>query len=84
MKIIEVMLFNQDAEEKIKRDMPYKAWCFFNSKQMSLSGDQISLTPGGDYSSLEDAREATNWLVSQLGGSVKWAADHTPKKETKK
>lgn len=72
MKLIDVIKLNKEAEAQIRQDMPYNAWTFFNSKQLSLAGDQVSLTDDGDYKSLDDARQACEWLVSQLGGKIKW------------
>ena len=72
MKLIDVIKLNKEAEAEIRAKMPYNTWTFFNSKQLSIAGDQVSLTDDGDYKSIEEAREACDWLVGQLGGKVKW------------
>lgn len=44
--------------------------------KIELSGTQISFRADGhgDFVSLEEAREAIDWIVEQLGGQVKWKA----------
>lgn len=54
-------------------DVPYNVWTKFGekSKQVLIAGDQVSL--GEDYASLEQAQEAIEWYVNQLGGKVEWS-----------
>ncbi len=40
--------------------------------KLPVSGDQASLSKGGDYGTLEDMRNAVEWLANQFGGKVKW------------
>lgn len=40
--------------------------------KLPVSGDQASLSKGGDYGSLEDMRMCVEWLANQFGGKVKW------------
>lgn len=47
------------------------ARCFSSSGQsITISSDMICL--GEDYVSLDEARQAIEWYVTQLGGKVKW------------
>jgi hypothetical protein len=76
MKIIEALMFSKDAEEKVKKEIPFTARCFFNTTDFLMAGDTFSITSEGDFADLKDAREATEWLVDQLGGKVKWTMKH--------
>jgi len=52
--------------------IPHDVWkCFGGEiKEISVVGNQVSL--GEDYVSIEEARNAAEWFVKQLGGQVKW------------
>lgn len=40
--------------------------------RLPVSGEQASLSKGGDYGSLDDMRKCVEWLADQFGGKVKW------------
>lgn len=42
---------------------------------LSIMGPDICLSDNGDYVSFKEAREALQWYVEQLGGSIKWKKD---------
>lgn len=52
--------------------VPYNVWTVFGeeAKEVRIAGDQASF--GCDYKSLPELREAMEWYVQQLGGSIKW------------
>lgn len=55
-------------------EIPWHAWTFFSDsgkKSLSIFGDQVSIGDG-DYKTLAEARESVEWLITQLGGTVKW------------
>ena len=56
---------------------PYKVSRLFaeGSRQIDFAGDQLSL--GEDYVTLNEARDGIEWLVDQLGGTVKWNKQNT-------
>jgi hypothetical protein len=50
---------------------PYEVFCLFKDlRTLNIMGDQISF--GEDYMHPDEARKAVAWLVTQLGGTVKW------------
>ena len=53
-------------------DVPHAVWTKFSEQQRrcSIVGTDVSL--GEDYCSIEQAREAVEWYVNQLGGKVTW------------
>lgn len=53
-------------------DVPFDVWRCFREGQNSIAimGDQICL--GEDYVSIETARAAVEFYVTQLGGEVTW------------
>lgn len=53
--------------------VPYEVWVCLHERPTSLHiiGEQVQLGYG-DFVSIEQARAALNWYVTQLGGSVKW------------
>ncbi len=55
-------------------EVPYEAWTMFGQQQKTISifGNEISL--GEDYGTVEAARTAIEFYVTQLGGTVKWSA----------
>ncbi len=74
MKIHEVLTAIEKLEGE--SDSPsHKAMCalFPTRGSIAFSSNQVSFQPEGDYVSIEDAREAAEWLVDQLGGKVKWS-----------
>jgi hypothetical protein len=56
----------------IETEVPHAVWTCFGPQQkvVSILGDQICM--GEDYVSVGKAREALEWYVNQLGGSVQW------------
>lgn len=46
-----------------------------NSRQIDFSGEELSF--GEDYGTLDQVRTAVEWLVDQLGGTVKWKKQNT-------
>ena len=46
--------------------------CLGLAKHLLIVGDQISFAKDADFSTIEESRSATTWLVEQLGGKVKW------------
>lgn len=61
------------ASEVSEVEVPWNVWRFIgseNTKRISIHGDQICL--GEDYGSLDEVRNAIQWYVEQLGGTVKW------------
>lgn len=52
--------------------VPWEVWTVFgeNSKVASITGTEICL--GEDYVGIDRARQAVEWYVRQLGGTVKW------------
>lgn len=64
-----------DAIQKIGLEIkrPWHVQRFTTSLPISIFGDQILIGDGdSDYGTLAECREATAWLVEQLGGKVKW------------
>ncbi len=52
-------------------EVPWKVQRLFPSNlQIDVIGTQIGF--GEDYVSVDQARDALEWLVAQLGGTVKW------------
>lgn len=68
-KILKQAAENQKA---LNEAMPHKTMCMLGSRSISLSGDQICITPDGDYMTVEEIQEAMQWLIEQFGGQVKW------------
>jgi hypothetical protein len=65
----------EKIEELQKLTTPWKVMRLMG--KVELFGNHISFNAdghGGDFVSLEEAREAIDWLVEQLGGQVKWRA----------
>lgn len=54
-------------------DIPWKVYTVVSDSeiQISILGDQLFIG-GGDYVKLDEARNAIEWFVDQLGGKVKW------------
>jgi hypothetical protein len=54
-------------------DAPFHVWTKFSERQRTISivGTDISL--GEDYCSIDQARDAIEWYVNQLGGKVEWS-----------
>lgn len=52
--------------------VPWEVSRILGGKKINIFGDQIALSPSGDYASLEEARNAVAYYVEQLGGSVTW------------
>lgn len=54
------------------QEVPFQVWRMFGDSQktIQLLGEDICL--GEDYGSLEACREALEWYVDQLGGTVSW------------
>lgn len=46
--------------------------------KLELSGDQIWINNGGDqdHGSIDEFKEAAEWIVNQLGGTVKWPKEN--------
>jgi hypothetical protein len=63
-----------DAIQKIgtEVEVPFNVWTKFreNRRPISIVGTEICL--GEDYCSIDQAREAVEWYVNQLGGTVNW------------
>lgn len=62
-----------NAIQKIgtKVNTPYEVYCLFKDlRTLEIFGDQISF--GEDYMSLQETRNAVQWIAEQLGGSVEW------------
>jgi hypothetical protein len=72
MKIHDAYKRTQKIQSKIDT-VPYKVWTTFAERQFSMDimGDQISINDG-DYKSLDEIREALDWMVQQFGGSTEW------------
>lgn len=53
-------------------EIPWNVYRLFGgpSKEISLVGQEICL--GEDYGSVEQCRDAIEWFVNQLGGTVSW------------
>lgn len=67
MKLNEQLKLQKDIE------VPYNVWRMFGEqcKVISLAGDQASF--GEDYGKVQELREAVEFYVEQLGGTVKWS-----------
>lgn len=59
-------------EELQTIELPYVVKCVFG-EEIGLFGNNIVFTESSDFSSLKDTRIALDWLVDQLGGTVKWS-----------
>jgi hypothetical protein len=58
-------------EELQTIELTYVVKCVFG-EEIRLFGNNIVFTESSDFARLEDSRIALEWLVDQLGGSVKW------------
>jgi hypothetical protein len=74
MKAIDRFKKIQKLNEKTKSPPWNVGRCFegefLRTFGIQVCGDQICL--GEDYVSLSEAREAVEWLASELGGEVEW------------
>ena len=63
----------QEIEAQVP-EYPHVVWTkIFGSRFKPLiTGNQICLSNDADYASVSEAREAVEYLVEQLGGTVKW------------
>lgn len=63
------------VSELAAHDVPFHVWSLFGDKQrqIQLLGTDICL--GEDYATLKGCRQAIEWYVEQLGGTVKWNAN---------
>lgn len=52
--------------------MPWGVMRLFmgGNKELRICGDELCF--GEDYVTLKEAREAFEWIVDQLGGTVEW------------
>lgn len=73
MKLIDIYKKTQQLQKEQDK-VPWDVRCVFGpSFNPSVSGDQINV--GGDESDfveVEQAQKAVEWLVAQIGGTVKW------------
>ena len=72
MKLIDKYKAIQEIGAKV--EMPYEVYCVFpreHGMNIEVWGNQICF--GEDYVDFDAARKATEWLVDQLGGKVKWS-----------
>lgn len=53
-------------------EVPWAVWTIMGAKQLLIMGDQVCLSPDGDYANLQQARAAVEFYVKQLNGEVKW------------
>lgn len=55
-------------------EVPWDTWRMLSEKGRTIyiNGNDISL--GEDFGTLEEARKAIEFYVTQLGGTVKWSA----------
>jgi hypothetical protein len=69
MKIIEQVKLQEDIE------VPWRVWTKFgqSAKCITVMGKHVSLTDQGDFGTIEELREAIEFYVDQLGGTVKWS-----------
>lgn len=69
MKIIEQVKLQEDIK------VPWHVWTKFgeSAKHVTIMGKQVSLTSEGDFGSIDEIREAIEFYVDQLGGTVKWS-----------
>lgn len=57
--------------EKLQEiETPFAVRCIVGN--VTLWGNQIEIGKDNDFASLNEARIALEWLVTQLGGKVKW------------
>lgn len=70
MTIFEKYKVIQELSPKIKA--PWEAFRVTNLKTIEVFGDQIALGNEGDFVSLEEARKALEFYVTELGGEIKW------------
>lgn len=68
-----IELYNKIQTIGQSTEMPYEVWtCFYPQKtNVEIFGDQVHIGDA-DYKDVSDIRKAMEWLVVQLGGSVKW------------
>lgn len=64
--------FNAIQKIGTEVNVPYEVWTVLGNKQMSIMGNEISMSDNGDYSSLEKCKNAVEFYVNQLGGKVTW------------
>lgn len=62
----------QRIRENIPIEPPRSAFITFNCQAISIAGTDVSFGPNCDFVSIEQAREALEWLVAQMEGSVTW------------
>lgn len=72
-KTIDIFNKMQKLDDELP-EYPFKVWRILTGKPFkpSIYRDQICLSPDGDYTSIEEAREALEHVIDQLGGTVKW------------
>lgn len=67
-------LILEGVVEQPSLKVPWEVWTAFGqaAKEVSFIGNQIALTDDSDFVTIERAREAVQWYVENLGGSVNW------------
>lgn len=73
MKLIKAYEEVQKINEQLP-EYPWHVWTRLFGKKCrpEVLGNQINLGYETDYCNLDEAREAVEYLVEQLGGKVKW------------
>lgn len=63
----------QEVDSRVP-EYPIRVWAVLFGRRFKpyVSGDQIVLGPESDHANLSEAQYAVEYLVKQLGGSVKW------------
>jgi len=67
LKAVDILITQPDI------DIPWEVYAVISDSkiQITFAGNQLSIG-GGDYVELNEARDAIEWFVDQLGGKVRW------------
>jgi hypothetical protein len=74
-KKLNTLISKYRAIEKIGTDIevPYEVMRVIGARRLSIMGDLVSIgTDDSDYCSIDEARIALGWYVTQLDGVTQW------------
>jgi len=65
-----------EAVQQKSIEIPWKVWTSFaginSQSKVEFFGTSTAFSEKSDFKSIEEQREAIDWLVQQFGGTVKW------------
>ncbi len=72
MTIKDIVKQNEENENSI--EVPFHVWTCFceNEPSVGIASDQVRMG-NSDYKSVNEHRQAIDWLAEQFGGKVKWS-----------